>query len=89
MGLFNYVNYSANCRHCKTEVTEWQTKDGDSRMVTVSPTTVDSFYTICPGCGGWLDAVVEKEVTVTGIKVSFLPKAEFTPKWSTKCGTTE
>ena len=86
MGMFNYVNYKCPCPNCGTEVSDWQTKDGaDLYMTHVNPSAVDYFYTSCPKCGCWLDATVQKIVTVTGVHVSAVPMAEkFKPRKEVK-----
>lgn len=53
MGLFNYVKHSAPCWKCGTELTTWQTKDGDLYMTIVRPDEVREFYEHCPECKTW------------------------------------
>lgn len=61
MGMFNWVQYETVCPNCGEALLEWQTKDGqDLLLPTLQPEQVSRFYTICPKCGKWIDAEVEK-----------------------------
>jgi len=53
MGMFNYVDYSCDCQNCHSRLFDFQTKDGELLLDTVSPTSVDSFYALCDFCGCW------------------------------------
>jgi hypothetical protein len=55
MGMFNYVDYKTKCPACGAEVNEFQTKDGDVFMRTVSYLTVNNFYGECDKCGYWIE----------------------------------
>jgi len=53
MGIYNTVNFTAPCWACHTELTRFQTKDGDCYFGTVEVNAVRNFYTICPHCRAW------------------------------------
>ena len=54
MGMFDYVNYNCECPVCGTQVTDFQSKDGDCLLERVEPTDVSYFYASCRGCGAWI-----------------------------------
>lgn len=66
MGLFNDVIYAAPCPSCGTQLTGWQTKDGDVWMRRVTPLEMwhesevkfPTFYTGCRECKMWIDISV-------------------------------
>ena len=70
MGMFDYVNYQANCQKCGEPLEGFQTKDTACELVTVEPSKCDHFYTSCDKCGTWHDFHVERECVVKGISVS-------------------
>lgn len=61
MGLFDYVNYEMPCPKCGTEITEFQTKDGDSYMKTVEYWQVGNFYGSCPKCEAWVEFTLRSD----------------------------
>lgn len=70
MGMFDFINYKANCENCGKELTEFQSKDGECLMRTLQPKDVDSFYSICDNCNAWHDFEVERVCTVNNITVT-------------------
>ncbi len=62
MGMFDYVNYEANCPHCSRKLTEWQTKDRDQyerSCERLEPSSVSELYSLCPDCGRLVTIMVE------------------------------
>jgi hypothetical protein len=54
MGLYDYVDFKANCPDCGEEETHWQTKEMVCRMEVLNPSLVSFFYTICDNCDAWI-----------------------------------
>ena len=67
MGMFDYVKYEAACPQCGEINSDWQSKDGDCILAFIEPKDVHSFYTLCTGCGVWINATVDKGITVHNI----------------------
>ena len=59
MGMYDYVKASLACPKCKTEIVDWQSKDGECIMDTLQPQDVRRFYSSCPKCGVWIDCEVK------------------------------
>ena len=55
MGMFDYVNFKANCPNCGEEETDWQTKQLEGWMEKVDPSLVNYFYTSCKNCKVWIE----------------------------------
>ena len=58
MGMFDYVNYKADCRKCGKPLNDFQSKsahDGEDLMRTLEPKDVSNFYTNCEKCNTWND----------------------------------
>jgi len=67
MGMFDYVKYKAPCWKCGTELSNFQSKNGECLMNTVTPQQlgVGSFYTGCPKCRAWNEYdVIPKEIKI-------------------------
>jgi len=60
MGMFNYINYEANCEECGTPLKGFQSKDGACEMKYLPPSDVDYFYTLCSKCNTWHDFKVTR-----------------------------
>ena len=54
MGMFDYVDFEMDCPKCGARVKDFQTKDLDCLMETVSPRQVSEFYGDCDACGAIL-----------------------------------
>jgi hypothetical protein len=50
MGMYNYVDYVINCP-CGSDVTQWQTKEGDPALYRVEAKDVNSMTGKCAFCG--------------------------------------
>lgn len=66
MGMFDYVEYAANCRLCDRPLAQFQSKDGECRLELLQPSAVERFYEMC-SCGAW------NEFKVTDGVVSRVP----------------
>lgn len=73
MGMFDNVDYKYDCKECGTELTDFQSKDGDCNLLTITPDKVSYFYTTCNKCGSWHDFEVIKACIVQEIIVTNLP----------------
>lgn len=67
--MFNYVKFKAGCWKCKTELKDFQTKDGyrELALEKITPKQIGegSFYNMCPYCQAWNEyEVIPKEVEV-------------------------
>jgi len=62
MGMFDHVKHSAPCPNCQTIITDWQSKDGPCLLKELEPWQVFIFYTSCPNCKYWVEAMVDAEV---------------------------
>jgi hypothetical protein len=62
MGMFDYVDYKANCPICNAEITNWQTKEAQCHMDTIEPWRVTGFHAYCRECNSWLEATVDAEI---------------------------
>ena len=66
MGMFDYVDVGeapVTCPSCDKPITnEWQTKDTECWLNTVSWQVTTSFYTTCQSCNTWVE-YVRDEVT--------------------------
>ena len=73
MGMFDYVEYEANCERCGTRLGGFQSKSGPCSLSKLQPEDVDWFYAICHKCGSWHDFKVERTCTVSSVTVSSGP----------------
>ena len=55
METFNYVDFETKCPACQQIAKDFQTKDGDGCMKTVSYLKVRTFYRICSKCGYFIE----------------------------------
>lgn len=53
MGMFDWVEYEANCHKCGDPLTGFQSKSGPCCMKKVKPSEVTGFYASCKKCGVW------------------------------------
>jgi hypothetical protein len=65
MGMYDYVDYAADCSVCASPLSNFQSKDADCRLNVVSPAKVHRFYAHCKACGAWN----EFRVVVSGYTV--------------------
>ncbi len=68
MGLFNVVEYEADCIRCGVQLGEFQTKSGQDYPFdcsTIQPHECINFYTSCTACGWWN----EFEVRPTAVEI--------------------
>ncbi len=74
MGIFNYVDYKADCWKCGKLLKDFQTKDGEITMDLVIPKQIGygKFYTMCSNrkCRAWN----EFNVIPKGVEVIFNEK---------------
>ena len=59
MGMFDTVEYEADCPECGTRVFDWQSKDGPCAFEVLRPEQVRGFHTVCPKCKAWLEGAVK------------------------------
>ena len=65
MGMFDTVKYKAPCWRCKTEIADFQSKDGDCDLSVISVKKVGNFYGMCPKCHAWNEYdVIPKDVEI-------------------------
>ena len=65
MGMFDFVEYKADCSKCGVALPEFQSKDGECLMETLQPKDVRTFYTSCDKCGTWNQfKVVATDITI-------------------------
>ena len=50
MGMFDYVDYEADCEECGAPLGDLQTKDTSCMLSTVTPDRCSYFYGICDSC---------------------------------------
>jgi len=67
MGMFDNVDFKYPCPECGLMLNQWQTKDGDRVLETISSSGVNNFYDICVECDLWiqLDRVGATELQVS------------------------
>lgn len=55
MGMFDYVNYKADCWKCGASLNDFQSKDAECLMDHIEVSRVRRFYAICPSkpCQAW------------------------------------
>jgi hypothetical protein len=70
MGMFDYVNYQADCDKCGQPLSDFQSKDGPCELGFLAASDVDYFYTSCSKCRTWHDFKVHRVSIVKGIDVS-------------------
>ena len=72
MGMFDYVNYEADCIECGSTLRGWQTKSTKCCMDTVEVWQVDNMYCNCAKCGTWNEYEVEADTytIVRSLKVT-------------------
>lgn len=81
MGMFDYVDFEANCPICGNYLTEWQSKDGPCGMMEIPVTAVDQFYTSCKRCGTWIHYQIRRMVDNEGkTYLMFVPETEMLDK---------
>lgn len=61
MGMYDNVNYKADCFNCGEPLSGFQTKDTDCSLSTVQPEecTDQGFYTDCHKCHAWNEYIAE------------------------------
>ena len=69
MGMFDYVEYEANCENCGKPLRDFQSKDSHCLMDTIQPSEVDGFYTSCAHCMTWHDFIVDRVCAANSITV--------------------
>jgi hypothetical protein len=62
MGMFDYINFKANCPECGTEITNWQSKNGKCALEVLEPWQVKVFHALCNNCKTFIYAKVDSEV---------------------------
>lgn len=68
MGMYDTVNYQADCVGCGKPLTDFQSKDGPCTLSILQPAEVEEFYTSCDNCRQWHQytvRVVPESVVVT------------------------
>ncbi len=75
MGLFDHIEYEANCPKCGFLLIDWQTKQGNNQFDTLQPYDVAKFYTVCV-CKAYVICEVDAEV----IRTVHVKKCEITMK---------
>jgi len=55
MGMYDNVNFEMDCPICGERVDDFQTRDGDCLLKTLSPCDVDNFYSCCRKCNSFID----------------------------------
>jgi len=50
MGMFDYIEYKADCEKCSKPLDNFQSKDGDCLLNTLEPTEVRGFHAYCNKC---------------------------------------
>ena len=50
MGMFDWVDFETECPNCGNLVDGFQSKDGPCELGTISPFSVDYFYSRCELC---------------------------------------
>jgi len=71
MGMFDYVEWEADCYKCGHTLTSWQSKDGPCDLGTVEPWQVQHLYTGCPKCKAWNEYTVDADLEIKVNSVSF------------------
>lgn len=69
MGMFDNIKYEHNCEKCGEPLVDFQSKDADCELNTLTPDKVEHFYTSCGNCGTWHNFYVERECVVKEITV--------------------
>lgn len=72
MGMFDNVDFDMPCPLCGTMLEDWQSKDDDCALRTISINKVNRFYECCKKCGLWIEFEAKK---VDGTLV-FIPTFE-------------
>lgn len=49
------VEWHRECMNCLTPIDTWLTDDGPGEYMTLSPSEVDHFYTVCHGCDCYIE----------------------------------
>lgn len=55
MGMYDNINFKANCKSCEKPLSSFQSKDGPCALETLNPGEVKSFYSPCDHCKAWND----------------------------------
>jgi transcription elongation factor Elf1 len=55
MGMFDCVDYAMKCPVCGVMLDDFQTKDTQCSLESVSLSEVNYFYTSCGNCGTWVE----------------------------------
>jgi len=75
MGMFDYVEYEANCECCGEPLSGFQSKDGDCVLDTIQPSQVDNFYCQCNNCKTWHDFNVNRSCKADAEKAKYKVKS--------------
>ncbi len=55
MGMYDNVNFEMDCPICGKRIDDFQTKDGDCLLNTLSPCDVSTFYSGCRKCNSFIN----------------------------------
>lgn len=72
--MFDYIKFEMPCPLCKTDLKNFQSKDGPLQLKTLEVKEVEDFYTNCDKCGLWISFQVSKNYTKMGIEPSITIK---------------
>ncbi len=65
MGMFDHVEYEADCPSCSMPLTDWQSKEGNCILDILQPFDVTEFHTFCTSCNKMIICTVDAEVVRT------------------------
>jgi hypothetical protein len=55
MGMFDFINVEMSCPLCNRTLKNFQSKDGDRYLDTISFKDVNNFYDTCDHCNIWIE----------------------------------
>lgn len=63
MSMYDIIEFTYNCPHCDYVLTQFQSKDASRLMLTLEPSDVSNFYTVCPKCKAFIEFnAIEKPI---------------------------
>lgn len=68
MGMFDNVDFKHPCPGCGIILDQWQTKDGECVLETISSSGVNNFYDMCIDCDLWIEF---DRVSITELQMSW------------------
>ena len=60
MGMFDYINFKIKCPNCKSNLNNFQSKDGSCVLNHLEFWEVDNFYDSCPICNTRIEYNIRK-----------------------------